>query len=116
MADRLERMRMALAAWALAGVLGAARAQEAPPPPLASPEQKQAHLARAADLKAQAQQLRARADERLAASETECWKKFLVSACMDRARRDHNEARIQASRLEVEAKRLEREVRNQERT
>lgn len=66
-------------------------------------------------MQARAGQLRTEAQQAHAAAERDCWKKFLVSACLEDARQAQRDAQREAKRLEVEAGRIERRITEHER-
>jgi hypothetical protein len=66
-------------------------------------------------MQARAVQLRTDAQQAHAAAERDCWKKFLVSACLEDARQAQRDAQREAKRLEVEAGRIERRITEHER-
>lgn len=65
----------------------------------------------AAELRQQAHELQLKADETRAAAEHECWKRTLVSACMEDADEEKRQTMKQARKLEIEAGDIERNVR-----
>ena len=67
--------------------------------------------ARAATLQEEAKQRREEADKLHEAAQGECWKKFLVSACLEDARIAHRKELSMSKRQEREAQTLERNVR-----
>lgn len=71
--------------------------------------------AQAAELRAEAARIRSGAEAEHAASRTACWKKFLVSACLEQADERARAARQEAKRIEIEAGRMERHARQLER-
>jgi colicin import membrane protein len=90
---------------------GAAFAQQAETPP---PEDRAARLERAQRLHEQATAIRDEAERQHAAAQPGCWKKFLVSSCIedtDKARRDEN---IKARELDKQARDIEREVKRED--
>lgn len=76
-----------------------------------SPEQRAEYVARAEQLTKEAEQRRADNDKRYAEAKIECWKKFLVSACLEDARQVHRKEIIAIQKVEREARALDREVR-----
>lgn len=66
---------------------------------------------RAATLKEEARLRREEADKTLSDAKTVCWKKFLVSACLDDARVTYRKETSIAKRQERDAQSLERNVR-----
>lgn len=66
--------------------------------------------ARVAALRQQAQNLRQEAAETLTRDEAACWRKFLVSDCLDEAKQRKREKERQAREWEIEAARLERRL------
>lgn len=66
---------------------------------------------RAATLKEESRLRREAADKALADAKTVCWKKFLVSACLDDARVAYRKETSLAKRQERDAQSLERNVR-----
>jgi outer membrane murein-binding lipoprotein Lpp len=67
------------------------------------------------ELREQARQLRDAAQQTHAAAQQACWKKFLVSACLEEARMALREKEREAKALEIEAGRIERRIRMHER-
>ena len=67
--------------------------------------------ARAATLKTESRLRRESADKAHEAAKTDCWKKFLVSDCLDDARTSHRKEVSLAKRQDREAQTLERNVR-----
>ncbi len=83
-----------------------------PAPETRTPEQMST---RVAELRAEAGRMLDAAEVAHAAAEQDCWKKILVSACMEDAKLRLREARQAAKRLNIEAGRLERQAHAQER-
>ncbi len=77
-------------------------------------EEKNELLGKAQALRDQAAAIRSKADADNAAAQKECWKKFLVSACQDDARKAQREEVEKARKLEHEAREIERDVRIRE--
>jgi hypothetical protein len=76
-----------------------------------SKEERDEMAARATTLHAEAKRRREVADPAHEVAQAECWKKFLVSACLDEARTAHRKEISLAKRQEREAQTLERNVR-----
>jgi colicin import membrane protein len=90
---------------------GTALAQQAETP---APEDRAVRLERAQRLHEQATAIRDEADRQHAAAQPGCWKKFLVSSCIentDNARRAEN---IKARELDKQARDIEREVKRED--
>lgn len=89
----------------------------APPPTPATitPEERQQLLGRAEALKAESSKMLDAAEKKQKEAEPACWKKTLVSACLNDARKEYIDSRAAARKLSVEAKRIEREVRERDR-
>lgn len=77
----------------------------------ANAEERDQMAARAKALDAESEQRQAEANRIHEAAKTECWKKFLVSSCLDEARLIFRKESAQASRLEREARSLDKQVR-----
>lgn len=73
-----------------------------------------ARLARAAELRAQADQIEAAAKQRGDTNDTACRQHFFVNACRNDARRDVHRQQAEARRLNAEAQSIEREVKQQQ--
>ena len=65
-------------------------------------------------LESEATARRAQAAEALAARNAACYKKVLVSACLDQSRKDDVNARLAIRQLDAESRRLQREIRLRE--
>lgn len=76
-----------------------------------SPEQRTDYVTRADQLTKEAEQRRAEADRVYAEAKLSCWKKFLVSACLEESRQAYRKEIIAIQKVEREARALEREVR-----
>lgn len=74
-------------------------------------EDKQLLDARAKALHSQADSQRAEAEASFAAESKSCWDKFLVSACLDDAKKAKNEKLAAVRRIEQEAREIERDLR-----
>ena len=83
-------------------------------PSTITPEERQQLLERAASLKAESSQLLDAAEKKHKAAGSVCWKKTLVSSCLNDAKKEYIDSRAQANKLNVEAKRIEREVRERD--
>lgn len=68
-------------------------------------------LDQARELRERASALRAEAKRRHEAAQPECWKKFLVNACLEDARQAQREEERKARALDKEARDIERDVR-----
>lgn len=79
-----------------------------------TPEEREQLLDRAESLKAQSAQIKEAAQKKRAEADTACWKKTLVSACMNDARREYLDSMASSRKLDVEAKQIEREVRSRD--
>lgn len=67
------------------------------------------------ELREQARQMRDAAQQAHAAEQQACWKKFLVSACLEEAKMAMREKEREAKALEIEAGRIDRRIRQHER-
>ncbi|MRR50311.1 MAG: hypothetical protein EG825_05265 [Rhodocyclaceae bacterium] len=90
-------------------LLSLARAEE----PLGD-EEKHRLLDQARSLKEQAAAIQDAARNRYKEQEAACWKKFLVSDCLDDAKIAHKEEARKANELERQAREIERDVRKRE--
>lgn len=90
----------------LAVPLACAQAAEGAPAPQSLDE--------AVAQRAQADAMRAEAERRYAAEQDACYGKFLVSDCLEKARKRHSTALIEARTLEKGARDFEREAQRQE--
>ena len=90
-------------------------AQEATPAaaPI-TPQERKELLDRAQSLKSEAGRIKAEAEKQRKEADASCWKKTLVSACLEDARRASIDSNAEARRKETEARRLEREVRQRD--
>lgn len=79
-----------------------------------SDEEKHRLLDQARSLKEQAGAIHEAARNRFKEQEASCWKKFLVSDCIDDAKIAHKEETRKASELERQAREIERDVRKRE--
>lgn len=77
-------------------------------------EERQQLLERARALRGQASAKRQDADQRYAAENDACWKKFLVTSCMDDAKMRRVERVKEARLIEREARDIEHDVRERE--
>lgn len=75
-----------------------------------SAEEKEQMLARAAQLNIDADKLRGEATQRHEAAKAECWKKLLVSSCLEDVRQIFRKDDARASKMQREARLLERNV------
>jgi hypothetical protein len=103
-----------LAALSAAAILcvSAARADEAAA--TASVDDPVALKALAARLHDEARDIRAAAEVAHARAQNECWKKFLVSRCLDQAGQAHRDEKLKAAKLEGRARAIERELKRRE--
>jgi hypothetical protein len=76
--------------------------------------ERQQWLERAATLQAEAAARQQQADALLQSRQTECTSKFLVNACLDKARAEHLTTTREVRRLESESQALEREAKQEE--
>ena len=93
---------------ALLGVSTAWAESPATPDITAAPTQSSAE---AEALKQQAKEIRNAADQRYLAEEKACHQRFMVTDCLDKARKARIPHLQEARRLEAEARRIEREIR-----
>jgi hypothetical protein len=94
------------------------QAEETPVTPAADPQtpaEWNALREQGQQMQAQAGRLRTEAQAAHATAERTCWKKFLVSDCLEDARQAQRDAEREARRLEVEAGRIERRITEHER-
>lgn len=96
-----------LAGSLLAGVAGAASG-----PPQALTAEWQRRLGEADALKKQAREIREAADARFASQEKACYAKFMVTDCIDAAKKERIPHLVEARRQENEARQIERSVRH----
>lgn len=82
-------------------------AQEAATPPGEDWEQLRAQ---AKGLRDQTSQMRQEAKQQLEAANVSCWEKFLVSACMEDAKKEKQRVEREASRIDLDALAIERRV------
>jgi len=87
----------------------------APAPAIITPQERQQLLDRADALKAESSALLDAAEKKHKDAEPACWKKTLVSACMNDARKEYIDSKAAARKLDVEAGRIERQVRERDR-
>jgi hypothetical protein len=71
-------------------------------------------LARAAELKREAGRLQEEADARHKAASAACYKKFLVSGCLEDARKAHTQESRIATRMDLEGTEMERDVKRRD--
>ena len=90
-------------------VVGSALAQQAAPP-----DERATRLDHAQRLHDQAAAIRSEADRAHASAVTECWKKFLVNACLQEADKAQREQQVKAREIDKEAREIEREVKRQD--
>ncbi len=76
--------------------------------------EKQQKLERARSLNAEASSMKKEADARQKATNEACYKKFLVSSCLEDAAKVHTQSVREAKRKELEAGELERDVKRRE--
>lgn len=77
-------------------------------------EERRELLERARSLREEASAKRQEADQRFAAENDACWKKFLVTSCMDDAKMRRVERVKEARKVEQEARNIEHDVRERE--
>ncbi len=82
-------------------------AQEATPPPGEDWERLRAEVR---GLRGQADQMRSAAQQKVEAANVSCWEKFLVSACMDDAKKGKQQTERDAHKIDLEALAIERRV------
>lgn len=90
----------------------ASRADTAAAPPIA--DDPVAMKAIAARLRDEAADLRRVAADEHAKAQTGCWKKFLVSRCLDQAGQAFRDEKLKAANLESRARAIERELKRRE--
>jgi hypothetical protein len=90
----------------------AARAEEATAPSIA--DDPIAMKAIAARLRSEAAEVRRIAADEHARAQTECWKKFLVSRCLDQAGQSYRDEKLKAASLESRSRAIERELKRRE--
>ena len=98
-----------VAATAGRGTLAADVPAAEPAVPLQAEDERQL-VDRAAALRADAGQRRQAAERQLTQRNAACQRKFLVSSCLEKARRDHMDSKQEARRLELQANDIEREL------
>ncbi|MEY3202666.1 MAG: hypothetical protein RIR70_2216, partial [Pseudomonadota bacterium] len=102
---RPPKIFSALGVW----LLGSSAVLAAPIAPI-TPEETAALQAKIQSLNTEAAAQRKLAAEALAARDAACYKKVLVSACLDQSRKDDVAARLAIRQLEAESRRLQREI------
>ncbi|MDR1999941.1 MAG: hypothetical protein LBP94_00190 [Zoogloeaceae bacterium] len=70
--------------------------------------------AQAASLREEARDIRAAAEIEHANAQNACWKKFLVSSCLEDAGQAYRDEKLKASRLESRAHAIDRELKRRE--
>ncbi|MCK7501935.1 MAG: hypothetical protein MZW92_77205 [Comamonadaceae bacterium] len=103
-----------VAATAGRGTLAADVPAAEPAVPLQAEDERQL-IDRAAALRADAGQRRQAAERQLTQRNAACQRKFLVSSCLEKARRDHVDSKQEARRLEQQANDIERELTRRQR-
>jgi hypothetical protein len=88
---------------------------EAPGVETITPQEREQLLDRAKSLKDEAGRIKTAAQEKRKQADVACWKKTLVSACLNEARRENIDRNAEARKLEIEANKIEREVRERDR-
>lgn len=83
-------------------------------PAVAEPSDQEERLRRAASLQAAAGQRQQAADAEFAEQSAACQKKFMVNACIDKARKAHLAETKAVRKMEIEASALEREVKREQ--
>lgn len=81
--------------------------------PLSDAERSE-RLARASRLQDEAARLQQEADARLKTANDACYKKFLVSSCLEEAKKAHTQETRAATRMEQEGKEIERDVKRRD--
>lgn len=87
----------------------ATRAENPASAPL-TPEERGQLIDRSKSLKSEADRIRTAALQKRKEADAACWKKTLVSACMQEARRENLDSMAEARKLDTEARRVERDV------
>ena len=82
--------------------------------PESPPRQEPRTLEEAAAQRARASEMRSTSDKRLKVEQGECYKKFLVSSCLEEAKERHTQAQIEARRIDIPARDFEREAKRAE--
>ena len=88
---------------------------EAPAVDTITQQEREQLLDRAKSLKTEAGRIKTAAQEKRKEADVACWKKTLVSACLNDARRESIDRNAEARKLEVEANKIERGVRERDR-
>ncbi len=83
-------------------------------PSTITPEERQQLLDRADSLKAESSKILDEAEKKQKEADAACWKKTLVSSCLNDARGEYLKSKTSARKLNLEAKRIEREVRERD--
>ncbi len=79
--------------------------------PAAAPAaEKPQTLEEAAQQRARAEQMRKDAEKRYSADAAECYKKFLVNACLDKAKKAHTQTILDARKIDDPAREFQREA------
>jgi colicin import membrane protein len=79
-----------------------------------SDDEKNRLLDQARGLKEQANAMHEAARNRYKEEEAACWKKYLVSSCIDDAKQQHRQESRKANELEHQAREIERDVRKRD--
>jgi len=77
-------------------------------------EEKNELLGKARAMRDEASAIRDKANREYAASEKACWQKFLVTSCLDEARRAQRQDVERARKIEHEARDIERDVKKRD--
>ncbi len=85
-----------------------------PPAAQITPEEEQQLTNKVRALKGSADKQKADAAAKLKESETSCWQRFLVSACLEQAKEAHTQAMIEARKLDSESRQIERDIRRRQ--
>ncbi len=102
-----------IAALAILLALASFAQAEEPEPPLADLDGTTLQE-RARALHRQADELRQTGEAEFTAAQKSCWKRFLVSSCLDEAAQSQRDKKLAASRLDSQARAMERELKRRE--
>lgn len=108
-ADMKHVTKLGLTLWVLAALTGAALAQEIATP-TAQTDDWGAQRTQAETMRKQAQQMREEARNTNLAAQKACWDTFLVSSCIDDAKKTLRTSEREAKHLEVESSEIKRRI------
>jgi len=106
----MMRIHYSLARALLVGSLLFSHCLWAQAPAAAPAVEKPQTLEQAAEQRTRAEGMRKEADKRYTAEAAECYKKFLVNACLDDAKKTHTKTILEARKIETPAREFQREA------